>query len=338
MCTLPLHKSQTFSILQKMSSLQTENEQKYSDTLMSNNQTSTDDNRDKSVTPILQQNDSEIDIDMQSDNSMNGNFSPELKTIEEKQEWIIQNRKNIMQNGCRIVSKSYKYLNVISEGVYGVVHRAKCLKTGDIVALKKIKTHKTRSGFPQSSLREINILSQLNHENIIPVREVVIDKDFVDVFMVMDYAANDIQSIMHNNKKKNRDKDKKNNSSWFWPLDECKCLMYQLLDGLKYLHSMFIIHRDLKTSNLLLSNNGILKICDFGMARPYTLPLEQYTNYVVTLWYRAPELLLATDTYGPPIDIWSVGCIFAELLTGDVLFDAEGEFQQINLVCLYSEF
>ena len=139
-----------------MSCSQTENEQKYSDTPMSNNQTSND-NGDKSVTienmtttstdtPLLQQNDSEIDIDMQSDNSMsnniksmNGNFSPELKTIEEKQEWITQNRKNIMQNGCRIVSKSYKYLNVISEGVYGVVHRAKCLKTGDIVALKKSK-------------------------------------------------------------------------------------------------------------------------------------------------------------------------------------------------------
>ena len=108
--------------------------------------------------------------------------------------------------------------------------------------------------------------------------------------------------------------------------------MYQLLDGLNYLHSMFILHRDLKTSNSLLSNNGILKICDFEMARPYTLPLEQYTNYVVTLWYRAPELLLATDIYGPPIDVWSIGCIFAELLTGDVLFDGEGEFQQINLV------
>ena len=316
------------------------------DTTMSNNDTDQSATLNiNDTTPILQHTESEMDIENENENENDettnsdnnsttnntnksiGNFSPELKTIEEKQEWIQQNRENIGQNGCRIVSKSYKYLNVISEGVYGVVHRAKCIKTGDIVALKKIKVHKTRSGFPQSSLREINILSQLNHRNIITVREVVIDKEYVDVFMVMDYAANDIQSIMHNN-----NKNKNKNEKWYWPLNECKYLMYQLLNGLKYLHSMYILHRDLKTSNLLLSNNGILKICDFGMARPFTDPLGQYTNYVVTLWYRSPELLLATDTYGPPIDVWSIGCIFAELLTGNVLFGGAGEFEQINLV------
>jgi len=207
-----------------------------------------------------------------------------------------------------------------------VVHRAKCKQTGEIVALKKIKVHKTRSGFPQSSLREINLLSQLKHENVIRVCEVVVDADFVDVFMVMEYAANDLQSIMHNHRKQNA------SDRWYWPLSQCKCLMWQLLSGVQYLHSMFVLHRDLKTSNLLLSNEGVLKICDFGMARSFSKPLEQYTNYVVTLWYRAPELLLATEIYGPPIDVWSVGCIFAELLTGKVLFDGEGEFQQINRI------
>eukprot|EP01084_Bolivina_argentea_P285290 489201_1 len=288
------------------------------DSPMLNNDTNNDEEeKTANGTPIIH-----------SDTSQNGQFSPEIKTIEEKQKWISTNRESISRNGCRIVSSSYKYLNVISEGVYGVVHRAKCLKTGDIVALKKIKVHKTRSGFPQSSLREIKILSELNHVNIISVREVVIDNNFVDIFMVMDYAANDIQSIMHNNNKKINGKI----SKWYWPLNECKCLMYQLLIGINYLHSQYILHRDLKTSNLLLSNAGILKICDFGMARQFNNNINEssYTNYVVTLWYRAPELLLAYDKYSTPIDIWSIGCILAELLTGNVLFPGDGEFAQIS--------
>merc|ERR1712137_440014 len=127
-------------------------------------------------------------------------------------------------------------------------------------------------------------------------------------------------------------KKQSTDSKWRWPLGQAKNLMFQLLSGVEYLHSMFILHRDLKTSNLLLSSNGTLKICDFGMARDFTIPLGQYTNYVVTLWYRAPELLLAADHYGPPVDLWSAGCIFAELLNGDVLFPGDGEFAQISKI------
>lgn len=167
----------------------------------------------------------------------------------------------------------------------------------------------------------------MQHDNVVRIREVVIDENFVDVFMVMDYCSNDLQSIMMQmNKKQERD------SKWRWPLAQAKNLMYQLLSGVGYLHSMFILHRDLKTSNLLLSSNGTLKICDFGMARDFTDPIGRYTNYVVTLWYRAPELLLAADQYGPPVDLWSVGCIFAELLNGEVLFPGDGEFAQISKV------
>ena len=215
-------------------------------------------------------------------------------------------------------------LNTISEGVYGVVHRARDKKSGDIVALKKVKIHKTRSGFPIHSLREMKLLLDLpSHENIIKVREIVTSSNDCDVYMVMDYCHHDIQNLMQ--------------SELYnyvrWNLNELKCLMYQLLNGLSYLHDMFILHRDLKTANLLLTNNGILKICDLGMARTYGIPvIEPYTNYVVTLWYRSPELLLGSKLYGAPIDVWSIGCIMAELFTGKVLFPGNGEFVQISLV------
>ncbi len=104
-----------------------------------------------------------------------------------------------------------------------------------------------------------------------------------------------------------------------------KCLMVQLLSGLDHMHKNWIFHRDLKTSNLLYSNDGILKICDFGLARKFGSPLRPYTNLVVTLWYRAPELLLGQETYDPSIDIWSVGCIMAELILKDPLMMGKGE-------------
>ncbi len=163
-----------------------------------------------------------------------------------------------------------------------------------------------------------------NNQNVVSLDAVVIDNNYVDIFMVMDYAANDIQSIMHNNNKKINGKICK----WYWPLNECKCLMYQLLLGINYLHSQYI------------SNNGILKICGFDIARQFNNNINEskYTNYVVTLWYRAPELLLAYDKYSTPIDVWSIGCILAELLTGtptDEICNAFFDWIQINDHHLY---
>merc|ERR1711871_272810 len=111
---------------------------------------------------------------------------------------------------------------------------------------------------------------------------------------------------------------------------EVKTLMLQLLSGVAHLHDNWILHRDLKTSNLLLSHRGILKIADFGLAREYGDPLKEYTTLVVTLWYRAPELLLGAKSYSTAIDMWSVGCIFSELLTRKPLFDGNGEIDTMN--------
>lgn len=139
--------------------------------------------------------------------------------------------------------------------------------------------------------------------------------------MVMEFLEHDLRVLMENMK-----------GPFLAP--EIKCLLLQILKGLAYLHSNWVIHRDLKTANLLLNNQGILKIADFGLAREYGSPATLLSPNVVTLWYRAPELLLESKEYTTAIDMWSVGCIFAELITQRPIFESEGgEIAHINKVC-----
>jgi len=166
-----------------------------------------------------------------------------------------------------------------------------------------VKLEKERDGFPLTSVREINILLSLSHPSIVNVSEVVVGSSMDAVFMVMEYADHDLKGVMERR------------MSQPFSTAEVKCLMMQLLSGVAYLHANWVIHRDLKTSNILYTNRGQLKICDFGLARQYGEPLKPYTQLVVTLWYRAPELLLGQRKYSTPVDVWSCGCIMAELLT-----------------------
>lgn len=177
-----------------------------------------------------------------------------------------------MLQGCRSVDE-FERLNKIDEGTYGVVYRAKDKKTGEIVALKKVKMEKEREGFPLTALREINILLSFHHPSIVDVKEVVVGSSLDSIFMVMEYMEHDLKALMETMKQR-------------FSQSEVKCLMLQLLEGVKYLHDNWVLHRDLKTSNLLLNNRGELKICDFGLARQYGSPLKPYTHLVVTLWYR----------------------------------------------------
>lgn len=177
-----------------------------------------------------------------------------------------------MLQGCRSVDE-FERLNKIDEGTYGVVYRARDKKTGEIVALKKVKMEKEREGFPLTSLREINILLSFHHPSIVDVKEVVVGSSLDSIFMVMEYMEHDLKGLMETMKQP-------------FSQSEVKCLMLQLLEGIKYLHDNWVLHRDLKTSNLLLNNCGELKICDFGLARQYGSPLKPYTHLVVTLWYR----------------------------------------------------
>ncbi|CAL8072982.1 unnamed protein product [Orchesella dallaii] len=223
--------------------------------------------------------------------------------------------------GCRSVEE-FSLLNRIEEGTYGVVYRAKDKKTGEVVALKRLKMEKEKDGFPITSLREINTLLKAQHENVVTVREIVIGSNVDKIFLCMDFAEHDLKSLMETLKARQQT----------FTLGEVKCLMVQLLKAVAHLHDNWILHRDLKTSNLLLNHKGILKVGDFGLAREYGSPLKQYTPIVVTLWYRAPELLLGTKEYSTPIDMWSVGCIFGELLKLEPMFQGKSEANQLNLI------
>uniref|UniRef100_A0A0N5A2B3 cyclin-dependent kinase n=1 Tax=Parastrongyloides trichosuri TaxID=131310 RepID=A0A0N5A2B3_PARTI len=225
-------------------------------------------------------------------------------------------------SGCRSVNE-YKSLNRIQEGTFGVVFRAQCKRTDEIVAMKKLKMDKEKDGFPITSIREINMLLKCgSHPNIVSVKEIVVGDNMDSIYMVMEYVEHDMKSLLDYLSQRNKN----------FTISQVKCLMKQLLSGIEHLHSEWILHRDLKTSNLLMNHRGILKIGDFGLAREYGDPLKRYTSIVVTLWYRSPELLLESKYYSTPIDMWSAGCIFAEFLTLKPLFPGRGELEQIRRI------
>ncbi|XP_077374262.1 cyclin-dependent kinase 10 isoform X4 [Festucalex cinctus] len=219
---------------------------------------------------------------------------------------------------CRSV-RCFEKLNRIGEGTYGIVYRARDTKYDEIVALKKVRMDKEKDGIPISSLREITLLLRLRHPNIVELKEVVVGSHLESLFLVMSYCEQDLASLLEN---------------IHTPFSEAqvKCIILQLLRGLCYLHHNFIIHRDLKVSNLLMTDKGCVKIADFGLARMYGVPQQHMTPRVVTLWYRSPELLLGSKTQTTALDMWAVGCILAELLAHKPLLPGTSEIQQLDLI------
>lgn len=168
-------------------------------------------------------------------------------------------------------------------------------------------------------MREINLLMGLDHKNIVRIKEVVTGSKKDKIYVVMEYLENELKHLMENMETP-------------FTVPQIKCLMKQLLESIEYLHSRYIIHRDLKTSNILFSSQGVLKLCDFGIARVFASRGRPYSSNVVTLWYRAPELILSTGTYTETIDMWSVGCIFAEIILMEALFKGKTELEQLDLI------
>lgn len=182
--------------------------------------------------------------------------------------------------------------------------------------------------FPLTAIREIKLLKTLHHENIVNLKEIVTgrgetsddpNKPKGSIYMVFEYMDHDLTGLM-------------DTPTVRFTEPHIKCYMQQLLAGLGYCHEHEVLHRDIKGSNLLIDNNGNLKIADFGLARSYGELGRKYTNRVITLWYRPPELLLGANEYGPSVDMWSVGCLLAELLTRKPLFPGKDEAEQTELI------
>jgi len=224
----------------------------------------------------------------------------------------------------------------VGEGTFGEVFKAVDNQTRDMVALKKIRMRNEREGFPITAIREIKLLRDLHHDNVIDLREVVSSKEEDkgrkgDVYIVFEFMDHDLMGLMDTAQLS----ASASGEPTGFPLPMIKCFAKQLLSGLHYCHKRNIMHRDIKGANLLITNKGILKLGDFGLSRTFAAndPTYKYTNRVVTLWYRAPELLLGATQYGPEIDNWSAGCIIAELLRGNKpLFPGQDERDQMDKV------
>eukprot|EP01132_Coremiostelium_polycephalum_P013201 gene13201-16105_t len=182
-------------------------------------------------------------------------------------------------------------------------------------------------GFPITAIREIKILKELDHKNIVRLKEIVTSKassqnnNKGSVYMVFEYMDHDLNGLMDSPVFK------------FFNPEQIKCYLKQLLEGLDYCHRNNVLHRDIKGSNLLLNNKGILKLADFGLARPFNSSEKKLlTERVITLWYRPPELLLGSQNYGPEVDMWSVGCIMAELLSKKTLFPGRSTIDQLDKI------
>ncbi|KAI7884543.1 cyclin dependent kinase A [Lichtheimia hyalospora FSU 10163] len=210
----------------------------------------------------------------------------------------------------------YQKLSKIGEGSYGQVFKARQRLTNRIVAIKKMNLHQYQEGVPVTVLRELAILKELNHRNVLRMEDLIYNGAYV--YAVTDLLDMDLRDYLEKHGREGVTSD------------HIKSFLHQALSGLLYCHKMRIIHRDLKPENLLLEKaTGRLIIADFGLSRQFDVPMRAYTHNVVTRWYRAPEILLGTSFYSTAVDMWSMGCIFAEMITMNPIFPGDSEIDQL---------
>uniref|UniRef100_A0A1I8HH42 Protein kinase domain-containing protein n=1 Tax=Macrostomum lignano TaxID=282301 RepID=A0A1I8HH42_9PLAT len=220
---------------------------------------------------------------------------------------------------CGDSSKKYERIMKIGQGTFGEVFKARSRLEKNLIAMKKIKMEHELEGFPITAIREIRILLAANHKNLTePTKANRYKSEFHLIFEMLDH---DLAGLLANPKVT-------------FTLAEKKDMLHQLLEGVWYLHRVNILHRDMKAANILISKKGVLKLADFGLARNITTSdkTRQYTGRVVTLWYRPPELLLGDRQYGPPLDMWGVGCIVAEMWTRSPIMQGGAEQKQLELI------
>ncbi|KAF8138728.1 Pkinase-domain-containing protein [Boletus edulis] len=212
----------------------------------------------------------------------------------------------------------YAIVSQVGEGTFGKVYKARNTITNVHVALKRIRMEAERDGFPVTAMREIKLLQSLRHQNIVRLYEMMVSNG--SVFMVFEYMDHDLTGVL-------------SQTQFSFSEANLKSLCKQMLAGLAYLHHKGVIHRDVKGSNILINNRGELKLADFGLARFYQKRRRiDYTNRVITLWYRPPELLFGATVYGPEVDMWSAGCIMLELFTKKPIFQGNDEIHQLDVI------
>ena len=284
-------------------------------------------------------NEMEIEENIELNNNNNNNENLEKEKL--KQDNIIKKEiyrtrlPLINQTSCRNVNNYRIIEEHIGEGTFGMVFKAEYIGDSEYaskngipkkVALKKIKMEDSKEGFPITALREIMIMKKCHHENILEILEIVTSKIYSknnkkqEVYLVFEYMEHDLSGLSL--------------SKYKFNLPQIKYIMFHLLKAVQYLHKNNIVHRDIKCSNILINNTGKIKLADFGLARNINPNnTKKYTYKVVTLWFRAPELLLGETLYTTAIDIWSCGCVFGELLAGVCPFQAKDEIDLFEKIC-----
>ncbi|NWZ09806.1 CDKL2 protein, partial [Agelaius phoeniceus] len=208
----------------------------------------------------------------------------------------------------------YQVLGLVGEGSYGMVTKCRNRESGQIVAVKKFLESEDDAAVRKIALREIKLLKQLRHENLVNLLDVCKRKKrWYLVFEFVDHTVlNDLE-------------DSPNGLDF----ERVRKYLFQIMRAIAFCHSHNIIHRDIKPENILVSQSGVVKLCDFGFARPLATSGEAYTDYVATRWYRAPELLVGDSKYGRPVDVWAVGSLITEMLTGEALFPGDSDIDQL---------
>ncbi|CAO3569471.1 unnamed protein product [Mortierella alpina] len=212
-------------------------------------------------------------------------------------------------NTPHLMSENYQKQEKIGEGTYGVVYKALEKATGRTVAMKKIRLENEDEGVPSTAIREISLLKELRHDHVVQLLDIIHDEN--RLYLVFEFLDLDLKRYMDT---------VPTTTNAGLPLEQVREYLYQLIKGVEYCHSRRILHRDLKPQNLLIDESRKLKLADFGLARAFGIPLRCYTHEVVTLWYRAPEILMGSRHYSTAVDMWSIGCIFAEMVLKKPLF------------------